>query len=266
MNPLFYLLGAFLTVHVYILVFFLVAQKLNNNSIVDIGWGLGFVVIAWYSMIYTISTNVEVTLLMIVVTALVTLWGLRLFLYIGIRNFKKPEDFRYVEMRKKWGPKNPRWKAYINVFFTQGMIMLFIALPIYAAYLNTNPIDWSVWIIAGMVLHLIGFLFESIGDAQLKAFLKIRAQSKTKIMQTGLWKYTRHPNYFGEAVMWWALLVVVIPSSVWFIAILSPIAMTYLLRFVSGVPLLEKKYANNPEFQEYASRTPIFFPWFPKKK
>ena len=265
MNPLTYLLGVFLVVQLYFFIFFLVAQKLKNNSIVDIGWGLGFVVITWFSVLFTLFSGVDLSLLMIIITILVTIWGLRLFLYIGIRNFKKPEDFRYVNMRKKWGNTAPRLQAYLKVFLTQAMFMLVVALPIYAAFLNTNPISWSIWIILGVLLHLIGFFFEAVGDAQLKAFLKIRAASKTKIMQTGLWKYTRHPNYFGEALMWWALLILVIPSSIWLIAIPSPIIMNYLLRYVSGVPLLEKKYAGNEEFQAYAKKTSIFIPWFPKK-
>ncbi|MDP2426009.1 MAG: DUF1295 domain-containing protein [bacterium] len=265
MNPLLYLIGAFVTIQVYFFVFFLVAQKLKNNSIVDIGWGLGFVVVAIYSLLYTIIVGDSLSILMIALSSLVALWGLRLFLYIGIRNFKKPEDFRYVNMRASWGTKHPVLKAYINVFFTQAMFMSVIALPIYAAFLHRGQDISLGLLLAGVALHLIGFFFEAVGDAQLKKFVKNKATSKTKIMQTGLWKYTRHPNYFGEAVMWWALFVLTLSTSIWFLVLISPVVITYLLRFVSGVPLLEKKYKDNEEFQAYAKKTPIFFPWFPKK-
>lgn len=259
-----YLLGVVITVLIYFIVFFLIAQKLNNNSIVDIGWGLGFVVIALYSLIYALI-NQSMDVIRYVMIGMIFLWGLRLFLYIGIRNFKKPEDFRYVEMRKNWQSKgkNVRFQAFKNVFMGQAMFMLLIALPIYAAFTNTNTINYP-FLIVGLVIFIIGFFFEAVGDAQLRRFVK-KPENKGHVMQSGLWAYTRHPNYFGEACIWWGIWITIALTSYGIIAIISPLLISYLLRYVSGVPLLEKKYANHPEFIEYAKRVPIFFPWFPKK-
>jgi steroid 5-alpha reductase family enzyme len=266
MHDFYYVLGAVIVALVYFTIFFVVAQKLNNNSIVDIGWGLGFVVQVVYSLLFAVVMGHPILLVQWAISALVALWGLRLFLYIGIRNFKKPEDYRYVDMRKKWGTKNPRWKAYLNVFLLQAFFQLLVATPIFIAFLSKTDVSLA-WVLFGVALHLIGFAFEAIGDKQLKTFVALKKAGKTdkKIMTTGLWKYTRHPNYFGEALMWWALGLLVFPTPLGIIALFSPVFITYLLRFVSGVPLLEAKYIDNSEFQEYAKQTSVFIPWFPKR-
>ncbi len=253
-----YLLGAFSSVVVFFTVIFIIAQKLNNNSIVDMGWGLGFIVITIFGLIYTPSPSLSTY----AVSAMVLVWGLRLFFYISIRNWKKPEDFRYVDMRKKWG-NHPRINAFFKVFMIQAVIMMIVAAPIHAAFILNESISW-IWTVSAVVLFLIGFYFESVGDAQLRRFIQ-NPNNKGKVMQSGLWKYTRHPNYFGETVMWWAIFLAVLGMKWGFVAIIGPAFITYLLLFVSGVPLLEKKYMKKPEFVEYAKRTSIFFPWFPKK-
>jgi steroid 5-alpha reductase family enzyme len=203
------------------------------------------------------------TILIWVVTGLVIIWGLRLFLYISIRNFKKPEDYRYVEMRKKWVGKNEKVQAFLKVFMIQAGFMLIISMPIYIAVLNNRVVS-PIWWIGGALLFFVGLFFEGVGDYQLRSFLKTRTD-KNQIMNRGLWKITRHPNYFGETLMWWSLFIVVVSSTYGLIAIVSPITITYLLLFVSGIPLLEKKYDDNIEFQEYKKQTSAFFPWFPKK-
>ncbi|OHE45357.1 MAG: steroid 5-alpha reductase, partial [Tenericutes bacterium RIFOXYA12_FULL_35_10] len=203
----------------------------------------------------------------IVITALVLLWGFRLFFYIGLRNWSKPEDFRYVNMRKNWG-KHVHLKAYFIVFMLQMTFLLIVSLPIQLSAYVDVAIDLTGYIIigVGVLLWIIGFIFEAVGDQQLKTF-KSNPENKGKIMQSGLWKYTRHPNYFGEAVMWWAVWIVSMSTLSWMnvIGIIGPIFITYLLLFVSGVPLLEKKYKNNEAFQAYAKKTSIFFPLPPKK-
>ncbi|PKK97474.1 MAG: steroid 5-alpha reductase [Tenericutes bacterium HGW-Tenericutes-3] len=254
-----YFIGSFLSVFVFFTLVFIIAQIKNNNAIVDMGWGLGFIVIA----IHGILTTETVTLAGYTIFAMVLLWGLRLFLYISIRNWGKPEDYRYVAMREKWGNKHPRVQAFFKVFMIQGLLMMIVAAPIHAAFLITTEVN-VIWIVIAAVLFLIGFYFEAVGDIQLRKFITNPA-NKGKVMQSGLWKYTRHPNYFGETVMWWAIFIVIV-SAPWGIAsIIGPILITLLLLFVSGVPLLEKKYMKKPEFVEYAKRTSIFFPWFPKK-
>ncbi len=259
-----YLVGVAILLIVYFSVFFVIAQIKNNNSLVDIGWGLGFVLIAVYSLVYTLlNPNLVLYPFQVVVTILVILWGLRLFLYIGIRNFKKPEDYRYQQMREKWGNKNSQVQAFFRVFMAQAGFMAIISLPILSAYVSDKDVSW-VFVVIGGVITLTGLFFESVGDYQLRSFLK-NPDNKGKIMQKGLWKYTRHPNYFGETLIWWGLFVCVVTSSYGFIAVISPAVITYLLLFVSGIPLLEKRYADNPEFQAYKQKTSAFFPWFVKK-
>jgi len=257
-----YFIGVLLLILLYFIILFIVAQKLKNNSIVDIGWGFGYVLISIYTIIYHLI-NKSLTLLIGVVTGLVILWGLRLFLYIGIRNFKKPEDYRYVNMRKKWEGKNIYIQAFLKVFMLQAFFMLIISMPIYIAVLSEKTIS-NIWIIIGSILFLIGFYFEAVGDLQLRNFVKKRTD-KSQIMDKGLWKYTRHPNYFGEVLMWWSLFIIVVTSTYGLIGLISPLVITLLLLYVSGIPLLEKKYVDNPNFIEYKKKTSAFFPWFPNK-
>lgn len=268
MLTLYYFLGVVALVFVYFSTLFLVAQKIKNNSIVDIFWGFGFVLISAYSLLYTHFTgfNGGLDLYKIISAGLIILWGLRLFLYIGVRNIGKPEDYRYVNMKKKWGDHRPALQAFLKVFMLQGFFMLLVSTPIYVAMLNVNTptIVTTIVTIVGAALFAIGFFFEAVGDAQLRAFVKKRT-SREQIMETGLWKYTRHPNYFGEVTMWWANFIIVVTTTFGYLAIISPIIMTWLMLFVSGIPMLEKKYDHNPAFQAYKKRTNAFFPWFPKK-
>jgi steroid 5-alpha reductase family enzyme len=236
--------------------FFIIAHVKKNNGIADMAWGLAFVFVSLTSYIYTGKfTFVTFTILL-----LVLIWGLRLFLHIGIRNWTKPEDFRYVNMRKNFG-KNVVLKSYLIVFLFQAFLAYIISLPIQLSFLlSTQTFNVYVYII-GVILWLIGFFFESVGDHQLKVFKK-DPLNKGKLLTTGLWKYTRHPNYFGEFLMWWALFIVSISVfvPVVFIGIIGPILISYLLIFVSGVPLLENKYKDREDFKAYQKRTSKFFP------
>ena len=252
----------FIALFVFFNVFFIIAQIKKNNGIADIAWGLGFVLVAITSFLYHQTYDIQ----SIVILILVALWGFRLFFYIGLRNWNKPEDYRYVEMRQKWKTKIPL-KAYFYVFMLQMVFLYIISLPIQLGNMYSTYTTISLYIlIFGVLIWIIGFFFESVGDAQLKAFKK-DPKHKGQIMQTGLWKYTRHPNYFGEAVMWWAVWVVSLASlnPILLLGIISPIFITYLLTKVSGIPLLEKKYKDNPLFIEYARKTSVFFPLPPKK-
>lgn len=245
-------------IFLYMNLVFILAVYKKNNSIVDIGWGIGFIIIALFNFFYAGSY----TATQVLVTLLIVLWGIRLSHYIYCRNKHKPEDFRYANWRKQWGKL---WviRSYFQVFMTQGFFMLIVAAPVFVFHFDPG-FRLTTLQVVGTVLWLIGFLFQSIGDLQMSRF-KSDPDNKGKIITSGLWKYTRHPNYFGEATMWWGIFVIVvnIPYGWW--AIISPLTITFLLLFVSGVPLLEKKYKDNPEFQEYARRTSIFLPWFPKK-
>ena len=252
-----FLLSA-VVIFVYFLVFFAIGQVLKNNAVVDVAWGLGFVLVAWMNaIIFGISTTPAVIILI-----LISLWGLRLSYHILKRNYKKPEDFRYQEMRAKW-KGNKAINALFKVYLFQGLMMYLISLPITLIYFSKN--NGLLWVsLVAIGVWLIGFFFEAVGDYQLKQFIK-NPNNKGKIMTSGLWAYTRHPNYFGEAVMWWGVGILALTQNLGIIGLISPILITYLLVFVSGVPMLEKKYANNPEFQAYAKVTSKFIP-LPRKR
>ena len=257
-------LNVLIALLVFFVIFFIIAQIKNNNGLADVAWGLGFVVVAVTALI----SQGSFTIPQLAVTALVLLWGFRLFFYLGIRNWSKPEDFRYVDMKRRW-KTNLRLKAFFYVFMLQMSFLYVIALPIMMVNQASTYTETTLSLIVvgvGVVLWLIGFYFEALGDHQLKVF-KSNPANKGKILMTGVWKYTRHPNYFGEALMWWAVWVVALASFnplVW-ASVVGPIFITYLLVFVSGVPLLEKKYKNNEAYQAYAKVTSIFIP-LPKKK
>ena len=257
-------LNVFLALFVFFVIFFIIAQVKKNNGLADVAWGLGFVVVA----ITALLSAGTYTIPQLVVTGLVFVWGFRLFFYLGIRNWSKPEDFRYVDMKRRW-KTNLKLKAFFYVFMLQMSFLFVIALPIMVVNLSVvetlSTLQWVV-LAVGILLWLIGFYFEAVGDHQLKVF-KSNPSNKGKILMTGVWKYTRHPNYFGEALMWWAVWVVALSSGnawVW-ATIVGPAFINYLLVFVSGVPLLEKKYKNNEAYQAYAKVTSIFIP-LPKKK
>jgi len=234
----------------FMVLMFIIGLVKKNNGIVDIGWGIGFIVIA----LFTLVKNGNYTLFQIIGTILVIIWGLRLSLHIYARNKDKPEDFRYANWRTQWG-KWVNLRAFFQVYMLQGLLMLFIAIPI----IIINSYSYSrfgIISIIGLLMWFFGFIFESLGDYQLKEHLK---KSKS-IMQTGLWKYTRHPNYFGESVQWWGLGLMAISIAWW--SLISPIIITFLLLKISGVPMLEKKWDKNKEYQEYKKHTNAFFPGF----
>lgn len=253
------ILCSIVEVFLYMNLIFLIALIKKNNSIVDIAWGIGFILVALFNFFYQPGFTARQMLVML----LIVLWGIRLAHYIYCRNRNKPEDFRYAAWRRQWGKY---WviRSYFQVFMIQGLFMLVVVSPVFVLHNDTGG-KLGILEILGAALWLVGFLFQSIGDLQMSNFKK-DAANKGKVMTSGLWQYTRHPNYFGETSMWWGIFLIVagIPNSWW--AIISPVTITFLLLFVSGVPLLEKKYKDNPEFQEYAVKTSAFIPWFPRKK
>lgn len=239
----------------------LISLLLKDASIVDIFWGAGFVVSTW---VYFALTPDGSTGRKWLITALVTIWGLRLSLYILYRNWGKGEDFRYRKWREEAGSRW-WWQSYFKVFLLQGLLMWIIAAPLLAAQQGAAPdrlkfLDW-----AAVALWSIGFFFEAVGDLQMARF-KADPTNKGKVLDTGVWRYTRHPNYFGDATQWWAYyLVAAAAGGFW--TIWSPIVMTLLLLRVSGVALLEKTLAvTKPQYREYIETTSSFVPWFPKKR
>lgn len=248
-----------LVVCIYFIVLFLLAQVLADNSIVDIAWGLGFIVVAVTGFL----VNQHATPASVITLVLVVVWGLRLAIHLGKRNIGKGEDYRYVNMRKRWGSKYARLKAFLNVFVLQGVLLLIVSLPILLVNTGTSTVvGW--WTVLGIIIWVIGFGYEVIGDYQLAQFKK-NPENKGKLLTTGLWSTTRHPNYFGEALSWWGVFLVTLNESRNMWGIIGPIVITLLLLFVSGVPLLEKKYKDRPDFKAYAKKTAKFVPFIGKK-
>lgn len=238
----------------------LVSLALKNSSIVDIFWGTGFVIVSWVTFGLTEGYELRRWLL----NLLVTVWGLRLSLHILWRNWGKPEDFRYQVWRMEAGAAW-WWRSYFKVFLLQGVILWIVATPLLAVQLNPQPAR-LVWLdIAAAALWLVGFFFEAVGDWQLARF-KANPANRGRVLQSGVWRYTRHPNYFGDATQWWAYYLFALAGGGWW-TIFSPILMTFLLMRVSGVTLLEKSLKDEkPGYREYVETTSEFFPWFPRKK
>lgn len=247
-------IGVLISLWVFFTVVYFIAQAKHNNGLQDVAWGAGFVVAAIYS--YLASSIRPINGL--VITIFVTLWGGRLAYYLFKRNWNKPEDKRYVAMRKNWEGENPKLQAYIKVFMFQMLLLFVIVQPVLLA--NTNPGNGLKLInYIGIVVWIIGYYFEVVGDAQLKKF-KQDPKNKGKLMTEGLWSLTRHPNYFGEATMWWGIFLISLVSTKSWIGIIGPLTITYLLLFVSGVPMLEKKYEGREDFEIYKKRTSKFLP------
>ena len=255
MNP--FLFSA-LCIFCFMCFMFVIALIKKDNSIVDVGWGLGFILVA-YATFYQFGNE---RLHQKLVVFLTTVWGLRLATYILIRNWGKPEDFRYANWRKEWG-NHVILRSFFQVFMLQGVIMFINTLPIVVIN-SVHHIDRSlVWLYPfGAGIGFIGFFFEAVGDWQM--FMYKSNSHKPGVMNHGLWKYTRHPNYFGEAVQWWAMFILSIPSGKWYISIWAPVTITFLLLRVSGITLLEKRYDGNDAYSLYKKNTSSFIPWFPK--
>jgi len=238
----------------------LLSLKLKDASIVDSFWGTGFVLVFW---IATCITPGPVTLRLLLLGTVVTVWGLRLSLYIYSRNKGKGEDFRYAKWREETG-ESWWWRSFFKVFLLQGVLMWIIAIPLVAAQLGNVTSSFKCLDYTGAALWFVGFIFEAGGDWQLARF-KANPENKGKLLTSGLWSLTRHPNYFGDAAQWWGFwLIAASTGAMW--TILSPIIMTFLLMRVSGVVMLEKTLKETkPGYAEYIERTSAFFPWFPKK-
>jgi steroid 5-alpha reductase family enzyme len=237
----------------------LVSLLLKNASIVDIFWGTGFVISNW---VYFALTPDGFLLRKLLIGLLVTVWGLRLSLYILWRNWGKGEDFRYRKWREEAGARW-WWQSFLRVFLLQGILMWIISIPLLAAQFHAAPSHLTAIDYLGIAVWLIGFFFEAAGDLQLARF-KADPANSGKIMDRGVWGLTRHPNYFGDSAQWWGYYLIAASAGGWW-TIFSPIIMTLFLLRVSGVTLLEKTLETRPGYREYAARTSAFIPWFPRK-
>jgi steroid 5-alpha reductase family enzyme len=232
----------------------------RDASLVDVFWGLGFVVVGWIYFVAAEDHGPRGAL----VVGLVTLWGVRLSLHILWRNWGRGEDYRYREMRER-NPGNFAIRSLLTVFWLQALLLWAISTPLYQAQ-RTGPASLTPLDLLGLALFVVGFTFEAGGDWQLARFKRDPGLAG-QVMDRGLWRYTRHPNYFGDAVVWWAFFCFAgaTPGGWW--TAYSPVVMTLLLMRVSGVTLLEKRLKETkPAYRAYAERTNAFFPWFPRRE
>ena len=257
----------------YIIIACIVCTIKKNNAIMDIFYGPGCFLVAIISFILNFMWSGNFSLRQVIVTILVLIWSLRLSTYVYIRNHGKPEDYRYAAMRKSWKRKgkNVFLKSLTNIYLFQGLIIIIVVFPVLWINVSENPpqnifLDIAgITVLIGLLIWIIGFYFESVGDYQLYKFKKNPNRTK-KVMDQGLWKYTQHPNYFGEVTMWWGLYIIALGVPYGFITIFGPLLITYMIIRVSGVKLLNKRYEGNDEYTDYKRRTSSFFPWFPKSK
>jgi len=239
----------------------MISAIIKNVSIVDLFWGFGFVAIVIF---YFINTDGNLPRKVILLT-LVAIWGLRLSAYLSWRNYGKGEDFRYREFRKKYGEKRYWWLSFFQTFLLQGLLMWLISAPLLGAQYAGAGKNPGVLDFLGILLWIIGFTFEAGGDFQLARF-KSDPLNKGKVLDKGFWKYTRHPNYFGDSAVWWGFGLICISAGSWLPALGSAL-MTALIIKVSGVALLEKSLREQkPEYKEYIKKTSAFIPWLPKNK
>lgn len=255
-------LTIFVCVLAFMTIMFFVSRQLKRSDVVDAAWGPAFVVAAGSAFLLnpydlTIGLNVQTF-----VTLLVAIWAGRLSFTITRRLMKKPEDVRYVNLRNQWKGSEPA-NTYIRIFLTQAVL----ATVISSALIHINlslPANLGTFAYIGGVIWLIGFYFEVVGDLQLKRFL-VDPKNNGKLMTSGLWKYTRHPNYFGEATMWWGVFVIALSTPYGWLGIITPVVITYLLLFVSGVPMTEKAFEGKSGWNSYKKRTSKFLPLPPNK-
>ncbi len=240
------------------LVIWLASLRLQDASLVDRFWGAGFVLLAW---VYWFTAGAPPAGLLMVIP--VTLWGVRLSAYLSWRNWGHGEDYRYQEMRARHGGRFP-WVSLWTVFMLQGAIMWLVAMPL---LYGTRVADAGelLWPLAalGLALWLLGFLWESVADTQLARF-KADPANRGQVMNSGLWRYSRHPNYFGEIVLWWGFFLMAAAAGGWW-TVISAALMTFLLVRVSGVALLEKKlHETRPAYREYIENTNALIPGPPR--
>jgi steroid 5-alpha reductase family enzyme len=253
-------LQACLLILVLVTLLWVLSVIIKNVSIVDLFWGFGFVAVnAFY-----VLTSGELNARKILVLVLVSVWGLRLSIYLAWRNLGKGEDFRYREFRRRYGPERYWWFSYFQTFLLQGVLMMIVSLPLLAVSADTGSSALGIIDFIGIFVWLTGIAFEAGGDLQLARF-KSNPKNKGKVLNTGFWKYTRHPNYFGDSAVWWAYALFSIAAGGYW-QIIGAVIMTLLIIRVSGVALLEKTLIDTkPQYRDYIRKTSAFFPWFPKK-
>jgi steroid 5-alpha reductase family enzyme len=237
---------------------FTVAVRRGRYDLIDSYWGIGFAVVA----LVTFGLSTGALLPRVAATALTVVWGVRLGAHIHTRNRNQDEDPRYLDILNRAGD-HPRLHMFVRVYLTQAAILWFVSFPVQFAQYGQDDVTWPIWL--GVAVWLVGFTFETVGDRQLSAF-RADPGNSGNVLDTGLWRYTRHPNYFGDACVWWGLYLVACHGWLGATTVLSPIAMTALLAKGTGKPLLEKSIRDRrPAYAEYVTRTSGFVPLPPRR-
>lgn len=247
-----------LAVAALMVVLWLASIPLRDVSIIDPFWGFGFALVGW--VVYLAADGDEGRRLLLAI--LVSVWGLRLFGYLLWRNRGKGEDFRYAAMRERHG-RAFVVRSLFTVFLLQGVLMLIVSLPVQVGQVPDAP-PLGVLAVLGTAVWAVGLAFESVGDLQLARF-RADPANRGRVLDTGLWRYTRHPNYFGDFLVWWGIWIVAAETGWGLLSIAGPLLMTVLLVRVSGVALLERDIAaRRPGYAEYVRRTSGFLPRRPR--
>lgn len=236
----------------WVIFWYILSIALKRNDIVDIAWGLGYIYFGCW-----IAIKAENGALQYLICTLVLLWAMRLSLHLFFRNRGKAEDFRYRKWREEW--KSTFYiRSFIQVYLLQTTLLMLIAFPMVIASINADQnLKWTF--VPGVLLWVLGFYWQTLGDAQLMKF-KHNPANKGRLIQSGLWAKSRHPNYFGELCMWWGIWICLSVYPWGWLGMISPLLISWLILRVSGIPMLEAKYENNLAFSKYKEKVPALIP------
>lgn len=236
---------------------FVIGRRIRRYDIVDVAWGLVFIIIASTSLVF----GGQIDAVKLLVFGMVTIWGLRLSQHIYRRlRTTDSEDKRYVELRKKWRSGNQNLAIFFRIYIVQAILASVVCVPV--IILNTSNADVILPFVAvGASVWIIGFFIESLADRQLRHFIR-NPQNKGRLMTQGLWRYSRHPNYFGELTLWWGIGIIALGVPFGWIGLIGPVVISYLIIFVSGIPPTEKAFAGRVGWDHYRRQTSILVPWF----
>jgi steroid 5-alpha reductase family enzyme len=241
---------------------FVVSIIFKRNDVVDFFWGFGFIAIA----VSSLSLGGVHHWTQWLVTGLVVIWGTRLCSHIFVRLVESNyEDKRYAAWRKEWMAEAPGYfytRSLLQIFLFQGLLMMLVMTPV-ILFNASNDAVFSPMVIVGLLVWLFGFVFEAVADHQLDHYLK--QAKRPRVLKTGLWQYSRHPNYFGEVMQWWGIWLMTIMTVTGWLGILGPITITALILYVSGIPLLEERFKDSKTYQKYKMETSAFIPLPPFK-
>lgn len=232
----------------------------RDASVVDVAWGLGVVLVAWLSFALADGAQSRKALMV----ALTTIWGLRLSGYLASRITREGEDFRYQEMRRRYGERFPLI-SLVAVFAFQGFGLWTVSLPVQAAQVPNSPSALTGLDLAGVALWAVGMFFEIVGDLQLSRF-RADPRNRGKVLDGGLWRYTRHPNYFGDFCVWWGLYALALATREAWWSVVGPLVMSFILLRLSGLPVMERHLRRREGYEDYVRRTSAFFPFVRSEK